>query len=295
MLLRQLTYFKAVVDAESFTRAAAHEHISQSAISQQVRALERELGCELVHRTGRSFTVTPAGSCVYAAAREVADRIARMRFEVEHLQGGGRTELRVGYLSRYEGWEVASTVAAFTLRHPEVEVTARPGTHEDLYNMMLDGTIDLAFSDRRRELSDDFENIPLITRHTVIELSEANPLASRDTVAVSELVDTPCILVAPEGQRAAEREYYRDVLNFPSTFIFAASLEEAHLMVAGNRGFLPLETREAHEADHGVISRIPVVGAAGQLEREYYAFWPKRNTSWLTREFARILGELMRS
>ena len=61
MELRQIEYFCAVVDTGSFTRAAERCLVSQSAVSQQVKALEDEFGFELLHRRGRSFDVTPAG------------------------------------------------------------------------------------------------------------------------------------------------------------------------------------------------------------------------------------------
>lgn len=57
----ELKYFIAVVEAGSFTEAAERCHISQSAVSQQVQALERELGAELLHRKSRLFTLTAAG------------------------------------------------------------------------------------------------------------------------------------------------------------------------------------------------------------------------------------------
>ena len=59
--LRQIQYLCAVVETGSFTRAADKCMVSQSAVSQQVKALEGELGFELLHRHGRSFSVTPAG------------------------------------------------------------------------------------------------------------------------------------------------------------------------------------------------------------------------------------------
>lgn len=293
MLLRQLELFAAVVDCGSFTGAARRLHVSQSAVSQQVKSLEADLGAELLHRTGRSFALTPAGEAALSGARDLLDRAARLRLDVERAAGGGRRALRVGYLSRYDGWEVQGAVAAFALRHPEVTVDAVAGSHEDLYEMLFTGEVDLAFSDRRRTLSDTAVNEHLVTLYTVVEVSEANPLAAQERVAVSELGDTPCILVAPKERRAAERAYYRDVLNFPCPFVFASTLEEAHMMVAGNRGFLPVETRGPASAAGSIVKRIPLVAAQGQLEREYYAFWPVERTDWAVKEFARILKGLL--
>lgn len=297
MLLRQLEYFAAVVDEGSFTKAAKRCFVSQSAVSQQVKALEDELGCELLQRAGKRFSVTPAGEVVLAAAHDVCGRVTRMRFDLEHL-GEQQRELRVGYLSRYGGWEVQGAVAAFTLGRPQVAVTAVPGSHDDLYEMMLSGAIDMAFNDRRRELSDEFANVHLMTCFTFIEVSGANALAQRDRVNVSQLGETPCILIAQGPRRAAERDYYKNVLNFACPFVFADSMEQARMMVAGNRGFLPIEARAgAAVAQPGgtVIKRIPLANASGQLQRDYYAFWLEARGSWATKEFARILKDLLDS
>lgn len=64
-MLRQIQYFQAVVRNNSFSRAAEECHISQSAISQQVQALERELGFLLLERKNRTFSLTPAGAYFY--------------------------------------------------------------------------------------------------------------------------------------------------------------------------------------------------------------------------------------
>ena len=61
MLLRQMKYFTAVVECGSFTEAAEECFISQSAVSQQIQALENDLGVKLLHRESRGFSLTPAG------------------------------------------------------------------------------------------------------------------------------------------------------------------------------------------------------------------------------------------
>ena len=70
MLLRQIEYFQSVVRNNNFTLAAEEHHISQSAISQQIKALEEELQVQLLERHGRRFTVTPAGRYFYEQAKK---------------------------------------------------------------------------------------------------------------------------------------------------------------------------------------------------------------------------------
>ena len=73
MLLKQMKYFLTVVDCESFTEAAEKNFISQSAISQQIKALGKELGVDLLKREGRQFSLTPAGEYFYRHGKGIID------------------------------------------------------------------------------------------------------------------------------------------------------------------------------------------------------------------------------
>ena len=95
MLLRQMKYFAAVVECGSFTEAAEQCYISQSAISQQIRILEEELGVELLHRGNRKFTVTTAGEYFYSQCRAVLAQVEELVQETRRL--GTDRELQLLY------------------------------------------------------------------------------------------------------------------------------------------------------------------------------------------------------
>ena len=292
MELRQIQYFCAVVEAGSFTRAAEACLVSQSAISQQVKSLEAELGYELLHRHGRSFDVTPAGELFARKARMLIAQLEDLRYEAEGVANGWATTLSVGYLNRYEGWEVQAAVTAFTARHPHIPVHTTAGSHDTLYRLILRHEVDVLFSDRRRALSDTFVNRHLFDGWQYVEVSEASSVAWSDELTVAELSHVPCILIAAPDQEEVERDYYRDVLGFRSDFLFARSREEGRMMVAGNRGYMPLETRAKTGRTGSAIRRIPLTDQNGQLKSEYYCYWPKNRTNRLIEEFADILAGL---
>ena len=292
MEFRQIQYFCAVVEAGSFTRAAETSLVSQSAISQQVKALESELGFELLHRHGRSFDVTPAGELFARKARTLIDRLEDQRYEAEGVANGWATTLSVGYLNRHEGWEVQAAVTAFVARHPPIPVHTTAGSHDTLYHLILGHRMDVLFSDRRRALSDAFVNRHLFDGWQYVEVSVASPVAWSNELTVAELAHAPCILIAAPDQEEVERDYYRDVLGFHSDFLFVRSREEGRMMVAGNRGFMPMETRVQAGRTGSAIRRIPLIGQDGQLKSEYYCYWPKIRTNRLVEEFADILADL---
>lgn len=285
--------FCAVCRTGSFTRAAEECFVSQSAVSQQVKALEADLGVVLLDRHGHSFSPTPAGEHFYQRATAILEDAENLRFECEGIANGYATRLAVGYLDRYVGWEFQGAVAAFVQRHPHIQVDVRAGSHDAIYRMMEAGEVDLAFSDRRRALSDAYENVPLLSCRDFVTLSGASPLAARDALTVGDLAGGTCILIASEGQQDVERAYYRDVLNFRCDFAFAPTREQGMMMVAGNRGFMPVEARGDGPTGGGsVVRNVPLVGPDGTpLTHDYYAFWPKGRTTPLVREFAGLLQD----
>lgn len=289
---RQLSYFCAVVREGSFTRAAVACHVSQSALSQQVKALESGLGVALLERHGRSFEPTAAGELLAGKGEAILAQLADLEAEAIDVGSGRPRRLVVGYLNRYEGWEVAGAVAAFARRHPGCEVVAESGTHDQLYRAMVDGHIDVSFNDRRRALSDEWENRHLVDGYRYAEVSEASPVAWAESVTCPQLSGLHCILVCPPEQRGVEEGWWRDIMGFRGGFLYAQSADEGRMMVAGNRGWMPVESRERSGRSGTVIRRIPLHDGAGHSKSEYYAFWPKTHTNHLVEEFAAILEGL---
>ena len=91
MLLKQMQYFITVAKYQSFTEAAEQCFISQSAISQQIKSLEKELGVELLKREGRQFSLTPAGEYFYRHGKVLLDEIEDFKDEV--IRRGEDSEL----------------------------------------------------------------------------------------------------------------------------------------------------------------------------------------------------------
>ena len=96
MLLRQMKYFAAVVDCASFTEAAARCFISQSAISQQIQSLERELGVELLDRRNRRFELTAAGEYFYSRCKVILSQADDAVRETKRLGADSELQLRIG-------------------------------------------------------------------------------------------------------------------------------------------------------------------------------------------------------
>ena len=120
--------------------------------------------------------------------------------------------------------------------------------------MLSEDRVEITLNDQRRLFSDAYENLILAARPALIEVSAHSPIAQMEA---AELKNFPCILIAPPPEREAEQEFSRIVLGFPSEFLYAENLGEARLLVAGSRGFLPLEGGERQAAEP--LTRAPLL------------------------------------
>ena len=294
MLFRQMKYFISVVECNSFTEAAEQCYISQSAISQQIRSLEKELGVELIHRENRRFTLTPAGEYFYEQSKGILNEVEDIRRETFRIGKDKEKELKIGYLRCYSGQELHQAVAEFSRLYPEVSIHIVNGTHEELYDLLRFGGADLVLTDQRRAFSDKYANFQLLKCGCYAELSVRSPLAEQESVTMEELKRQACILISSREQQNIEEDYYKNTLGFGGRFLFAENLEEGRLMVAGNRGFLPVERVGTLPPCGTGVKRLPVMERGQQLKRNYCLFWVKENASYYIEEFAEILRKLLK-
>lgn len=294
MLFRQMKYFISVVECNSFTEAAEQCYISQSAISQQIRSLEKELGVELIHRENRRFTLTPAGKYFYEQSKGILNEVEDIRRETFRIGKDKELELKIGYLRCYSGQELHQAVAEFSRLYPEVSIHIVNGTHEELYDLLRFGGADLVLTDQRRAFSDKYANFQLLKCGCYAELSVRSPLAEQESVTMEELKRQACILISSREQQNIEEDYYKNTLGFGGRFLFAENLEEGRLMVAGNRGFLPVERVGTLPTCGTGVKRLPVMERGQQLKRNYCLFWVKENASYYIEEFAEILRKLLK-
>ena len=135
-MIKQMKYFQAVVKFQSFTKAADECYISQSAISQQIQALEKDLGVKLIKREGRKFSLTQAGEFFYRKSLVLVNDFDRVCRETLKLAGGGEQKISIGYLRHYDGQELKNAVAKFNEKYPEIFIELVTGTHEELYDLL---------------------------------------------------------------------------------------------------------------------------------------------------------------
>ncbi|HEV8308076.1 MAG TPA: LysR substrate-binding domain-containing protein [Methylomirabilota bacterium] len=144
MTLRQLESFLAVVDLRSFRKAAERVALSQPALSQQIKELERELDTPILERLGRTTALTEAGRILEAHARRVLATLQGARDAIAGLQGLRHGSLVLGASSTPGIYLLPRVLARFTTRYPGVDVTLRIGNTRETEARVRASEVDLA-------------------------------------------------------------------------------------------------------------------------------------------------------
>lgn len=219
MLLRQIEYLQAVIENGNFYEAAEQCHVSQSAISQQIKKLEDELGVQLLERHNRTFSLTAAGEHFYRKSLIITGDIGQMIRETKRIAANNNVILKIGYYKGYHGNELSEAISLFSEKYPAIDVQITVGSHEELYHAMENGTVDLALNDQRRAFSDAYNNIIIAESKIYIEISAKNPLSKLPALEIADLKNTPCILVINQSGQREEQEYYESIIGLHGEFL----------------------------------------------------------------------------
>lgn len=289
MFLRQIEYLQAVIESGNFYEAAEKCHVSQSAVSQQIKKLEEELGVKLLERHNRTFSLTPAGEHFYRKSLVIMGDLTQLVRETKRMADKDKAVLRIGYYKGYHGNELSEAVASFSEKYPSVDVQIVVGSHEELYHAMENGSVDLALNDQRRAFSDSYHNRVLAESRMFIEISTKNPLSRLNALQISDLKNTPCILVINEAGRQEEQEYYENIVGLRGEFLFADTIQEARLKIITGQGYMPVDVIGEQVWFDTTVSRLPLMRGDEPVRKTYCAFWKKDNSGYYVEEFAEML------
>jgi DNA-binding transcriptional LysR family regulator len=193
--LRQLQYFAAVARHRNFTRAADELYVTQSALSQQVRRLEAELGLELLRRTTAGVELTPAGADLLRRADVIAAEVERARAEMDEHAGALRGVVRVAAAAADAG-RLAEALAAFHRGHPGIRIALRQASATELATLLRTGSADVAVA----ALSEEPPGMvvtPLAEDPLVAIAAPDDPLARGEPIALGDLRGRPFIVSEP--------------------------------------------------------------------------------------------------
>jgi DNA-binding transcriptional LysR family regulator len=187
--VRRMRVLREVAVRGSFSGAAEALSFTQSAVSQQIAALEREAGTTLVQRSARGVRLTDAGEAVVRHAEAIMARLAEAETELEAIAGlrGGR--LRMATFESAGSTLMPLAIAAFRERHPAVELSMSLAEPENSVPQLRSGDLDLAvvFDTAAIEADTGIERLHLLDDPMYLALPRDHPLAHRRRVRLEDL------------------------------------------------------------------------------------------------------------
>jgi DNA-binding transcriptional LysR family regulator len=193
MELRHLRYFVAVATELHFGRAAARLFVSQPALSQQIRSLERELGLQLLERDRRGVRLTPEGAAFLTEAKAVVQQADRAVAVAGALAAGATGRLRLSYVRTIPGGLPEAIVREYQRRYPGVEIASDSGSTGQNVERLTSGELDVAFVHTPFESGGDVTWVDIATEPLVVAIPSGHPLSKRRRVRREDLAGVPLV------------------------------------------------------------------------------------------------------
>jgi len=178
--------FCDLVEMGNFSKAAEANYVSQSAVSQQLAKLEKDLGIQLIMRGSGQVTTTEAGEVFYKGAKEIVYRFEQIKGEVHSAADAIRGVLRVGTIYSVGFYLLDPYVRTFLQRHPEVNLHVEYAAAHSIYAAVIGGEMDLgvvACPQRHRSI----EIVPMADEELVAVVAPTHRLAKRKTIKAADL------------------------------------------------------------------------------------------------------------
>jgi DNA-binding transcriptional LysR family regulator len=229
---RRLEVFRAVARHSSFTRAALDLHLSQSAVSQQIAALELELGGPLFDRSRRRIRLTPAGAALVARAGELLAGFAEARRAVAAARGAAEGDLRVSASLTMGNYILPAALATLGRRHPALRLQVTVDNSERVVAALLTGAADVGFVEDEVERA-GITVIPVLEDELVLVAPAGHRFTAFTEVPLEELAAEPVILREPgSGTRLVAEQHLRAAGLMPESLRVAAELSQIQMIKA---------------------------------------------------------------
>jgi LysR family transcriptional regulator, benzoate and cis,cis-muconate-responsive activator of ben and cat genes len=236
MELRHLRYFVAVAEMENVSRAALKLHVSQPALSRQIRDLEDELGFSLLERTAKSVRLTDAGRALVDDARALLQNADEAVTKARAVASAEPTEIHVGYSPMPTAEILPKTLQAFQRAMPNVHVRSHDWSNREILDGIRDGRLQLGLiiPPPKASALDDVRYEELFHERVCVAVAPQHPFAQRGAIPITEVAAEPLI--------GLTREDYPDYYDYLS-IIFSKVKQKPRVV-------------EEHDSYYGIISAV---------------------------------------
>ncbi len=258
--LRQLKVFESVARHLSFSRAAEELHLTQPAVSMQVKQLEEQAGLPLTEMVGKKVYLTSAGEEVARHARRIAQQLREAGEAIDAIKGvrGGRLSIGVISTAKYFA---PCLLAQFLRSRPGIELNLRVNNRETVVRQLADNEIDLAIMGQPPQefttVSEAFADHPL-----VIVAAPEHPLARAKHIAPAELNEQTFLIREPgSGTRATMERFFSDAGIAPQHVLEMVGNETIKQAVMAGLGLAFISAHTVSlECEVGRLVKLPVAG-----------------------------------
>jgi len=276
MNIDQLKSFYRVARTGSFTKAAGELHITQSAVSQQVQALEHSLGITLFDRSRKKIFLTSEGETLSTYARRLFDLYEEIESVFELQQKLQKGRIKIASTRVIGTYYLPEIIGLYNHRYPGIEIDLRLGNTHRILDIILEDEVDFGFAGKVRNQS-RLNNIPVHTEKLLLVSSPHHYLAAKKIIDPAELIKTPFIWRerGTMTQKVVQLWFEKHLgKNSPGKSIALENVEAAKRMAEEGYGITAMpESAVKREIDMGVLKALKVAGF--ELSVDFHLFYFK--------------------
>jgi DNA-binding transcriptional LysR family regulator len=189
----RLKVFRAVAENSSFRKAGEELYLTQPAVTQQIKALEEDLGVQLFDRTGTRIELTSAGSLLLRYVLQIDKLLGRAEQAISALDGKGGGELHIGVSTTISQYVLPRMLRQFRKEHPKIRLLVRSGNTEQIVDALVEQQVSLGLIEgpsRRRDLRTE----PFLDDELVLIVPGSHEWAEQSSVSCADLKDAPLLM-----------------------------------------------------------------------------------------------------
>ena len=286
MNLNQLEYFVSAAETLNFTKAAEKCFISQTAMTQQIRALENQVGVALFIRDKHHVELTTAGRVYLKEARAILERSNEALRLARTAASGEEGKITIGFIKGYGLDELFGTVRNFHDAYPNIRISLLRENSSGLLGAMERGECDAAFTLMTfRQDAREFGHAYVKSFPLMVALYPGHRLAGKKTLTYSDLEGEDFIIMQPAGRAKDEAEesmlIYERGGFFPNVVALEGDPETLLLMISTGLGIsiLPEYVIRLYKSSPDLVL-LPLVKDDGSAEtQDLELVWPVQNTN----------------
>lgn len=294
MNTRQIEYFLAVAEELNFTRAAERLYVSQTAVTQQIKALEEQLGVRLFERTKKKVVLTPAGQIFLGEGRDLLHHVEAITEKVRLASSGVTGAVNIGFVVGMGNTGLVDKIRMFNGNYPNICLNFKCGAPSVLLKSLKNGETDLVFAPVfDRKLLDDL-CYKIVDRFSLlVVLPNRHILAGREGITRYDLRNEKLILACSETgelgeERAIMRGFEADGVQ-PEILARTEDVETIFFMLSANMGVTILPSYLSEPMlNRGKFHAVPLLPEDEHVS--VAALWMQKNQNPSLQKLLPVLG-----